>query len=52
MTSSHAEITLFYSIIYNSKDLDYTLSRILPNRREIKTLRGNRKRNCRILSVP
>lgn len=48
MPSSHEEITLFYSIIYNRKDWDYTLPRILPNQREVKTLRGNRKR---ILSV-
>lgn len=51
MTSSQAEITLFYSIIYNRKDGDYTLLRIPPKQREIKTLRGNRKRNYRILSA-
>lgn len=51
MPSSQAEITLFHSIIYNRKDGDYTLSRIPPNQREIKTLRGNRKINYRILSV-
>ena len=44
MPSSQAEINFIFLILYNRKDWNYTLSRIPPNKREIRTLRGNIKK--------
>lgn len=52
MPSKQSSRNNFYSIIYNREDWDYTLSRISPNQREIKTLKATEKEIIEFDMVP